>query len=74
MTRRSLPGVVVLTSMSILPHHLPSQSGANGKESTQKTPVHSTPPFPSAPVCLMASAVQWDPTAMKLSSSLPPSP
>ena len=34
-----------------------SQSDANGKKSTQKTPMHSTPPFPSAPVGLMASAV-----------------
>ena len=25
---------------------------------------HSTPPFPSAPVCLMASTVQWVPTVM----------
>ena len=41
-----------------------AESGANGKESAQKTPTHSTPPFLSAPVCLMASAVQWDPTVM----------
>ena len=33
-------------------------------EDTQKTPTHSTPPFPSAPACLMASTVPRDPTAM----------
>ena len=42
---------------------LPSQSDVNGKMFAWKTPAHSTPPFPSAPACLMASAVQWVPTA-----------
>ena len=41
-----------------------SQSNANRKKSTQKMPMHSTPPFLSAPVHLMASAVLQDPTVM----------
>ena len=53
-----------LTSMAVLPPHPLSQLDTNRKESTQKTPAHSTPHFPSAPACLMASAVQWDPKAM----------
>ena len=48
--------------------HSPSPSAKSvrhkQKMSTQKKPAHSTPPFPSAPVCLMASAVQWALTAM----------
>ena len=64
MTRRSLPGLVALASMAILPPHLPSQLDANRKRSAQKTPAHSTPPYPSAPVCLTGSADQWDPTVM----------
>ena len=55
---------MALASMAILPPHPLSQSDANGKKSAQKTPAHSTPPFPPAPVGLMASAVQWDPTVM----------
>ena len=64
MNRKSLPGVMALTSSAIPPPHLLGQSDTNGKKSTQKTPTHSTPLFPSAPVDLMASAVQRDPTAM----------
>ena len=63
-SRRSLPGFAAVTSMAIpLPHPL-SQSDANEKMSTQKTPAHSTQPFPSVPAPLTASTVQWDPTAM----------
>ena len=69
MNRTSLPGVTALASMAILPPHLLSQLDANGKKSTQKTPTHSTPHFLSAPVGLTASTVQWDPTAMLLSST-----
>ena len=64
VSRRSLPGLAALTSMAIPLPHLPSQSDTNRKMSTRKTPAHSTQPFLSAPVPLMASAVQWDPTAM----------
>ena len=62
--RRSLPGLMALTSMAVPPPHPLSQLDANRKRFAQKTPTHSTPPFPSAPAHLMASAVQWDPTAM----------
>ena len=41
-----------------------SQPDANRKMFAQKTSACSTPPFPSAPVCLMASTVQLAPTAM----------
>ena len=57
MNSTSLPGVMALASMAIPPPCLPSQSDANGKKSTQKTPAHSTPHFLSAPVGLTASAV-----------------
>ena len=62
--RKRLPGVTALRSMAVLPHHLPSQSGANGKESAQTTPTHSTSHSPSAPAHLTASTVQRDPTVM----------
>ena len=55
---------MALTSVAIPPPCLLSQSDTNEKKSTQKTPTHSTPPFPSAPEHLTASAVQWDPTVM----------
>ena len=74
MNKRSLQGVMALTSMAIPPPHLPSQSDTNGIESAQKTPAHSTPHFPLAPACSMATTVQQDPTVMLPSSSLPPSP
>ena len=64
MNRTSLPGVTALASVAVLPPHLPSQLDTNGKKSTQKTPAHSTLHFPSAPVGLTASTVQWDPTAV----------
>ena len=64
MNRRSLLGVMALTSTAVPPHHLPSQLDTNRKESAQKTPTHSTPHSPSAPAHLMASTVQWDPTVM----------
>ena len=64
MNRRSLPGIAALTSAALPPPHPLSQSDTNEKKSTQKTPAHSTPPFPSAPVHLMASAVQQVPTVM----------
>ena len=62
--RRSLQRLTAPTSAAIPLPQLPSQLDANGKMFARKTPTHSTPPFPSAPVCLMASAVQWVPTAM----------
>ena len=62
--RRSLPRLMALTSTAIPLPHLPSQSDANRKMFAWKTPAHSTPPFPSAPACLMASAVQRAPTVM----------
>ena len=57
MNRTSLPGVMAHTSVAVLPPCPLSQSDAKEKRSTQKTPMHSTPPFPSAPVGLMASTV-----------------
>ena len=69
--RRSLPGLMALASAGIPLPHLLSQSDPNGKMFTQKTPAHSTPPFPSAAACLMASAVQLAPTAM-VTELLPP--
>ena len=62
--RRSLQRLTALTSMAIPLPQPPSQSDTNGKMFTWKTPTHSTPLFPSAPACLMASAVQCVPTAM----------
>ena len=72
--RTSLSGVMALMSTAIPPPHLPSQMDISRKRPTQKTHVNSTPPSPLAPVGLMASAVQWDPTVRQLSSILPPSP
>ena len=71
VSRRCLPGLVALTSMAVPLPHLLSQLDANGKMSTQRA---TTQPFPSAPVPLTASAVQWNPTVMELSFCLPPSP
>ena len=64
MNRRSLPRVTTLASAVILLPHPLSKLDTNGKKSTQKTPTHSTLPFPAAPVGLMAFTVQQDPTAM----------
>ena len=56
------PQSPALTGVAVLLYCLLSQSGINGKESTQKTPTHSTPHSLSALVHLMASTVQWDPS------------
>ena len=72
--RRSLPGLMALASVGIPFPHPQSQLDPNRKIFTRKTPAHSTPPFPSAPACLMAFAVQLAPTAMGLSCCLLPSP
>ena len=58
---RSLPGFVAFASVAIPLPHLPSQSDPNGKMFAQKTPTHSTLPFPPAPACLTASTVQLAP-------------
>ena len=55
MNRICLPGVTALTSMAVPPPNPLSQLDTNGKKSAQKTPTHSTPPFPSAPAGLTAS-------------------
>ena len=72
MARRSLPRIAALATTAVPLPRLPSQSDANGKMSAWKTPAHSSQPSPSAPVPLMASAVQQDPTAME-PSFCPPS-
>ena len=72
--RTNLPRVTVLASMDVPPSHLLSQPDVSRKRPTQKTPMNSTPPFPLAPMGLMAFVVHWDPTARQPSSSLPPSP
>ena len=73
-SRRSLPGLRALSSVAVLLPHPLSQSDANRKMSTWRATAHSTQPFPSAPVPLTASTVQWDPTVMEPSFCLPPSP
>ena len=72
MARRGLPRHADLTSMAVPPPHPPNQSDANGKMSAWRGTAHSTQLFLSAPVPLMASAAQWDPTAMEPSLCLPP--
>ena len=74
VSSRGLSGLMALTSMAIPLPHLPSQLDVNGKMSTWRAATHSTQLFPSAPVPLMASAVQRDPTVMEPSFCLPPSP
>ena len=60
--RRSLPSPTVLTSMAVCLLPPPSQPDANREIFARKTLVQSTPPFPSAPACSMASAVPWVPS------------
>ena len=62
--RRSLQRPAVLTSAAICLLPLLGQPDANGEIFTWKTLVWSTPLFPSAPACLMASAVQRVPSVM----------
>ena len=73
-SRRSLPGLMALASAAVPLPHLPSQSDTNGNMSTRRATAHSTQLFPSAPVPLTASTVQWDPTVMEPSFCPPPSP
>ena len=52
---------MALISAAVPPLHLLSHMQARGKRPAQKTPMNSTPPFPLAPLGLMASAVQQGP-------------
>ena len=67
------PRVTALTNAAGPQLHLPSQMNVSGRRPTQKTPANSTPLSPLAPLGLMASTVQWGPTAKQLSSNLLPS-
>ena len=60
---RSLQSPAVLTNKAICLLLPLSQLDVNGEIFTRKTLVQSTPPFLSAPACLMASTVQWVPSA-----------
>ena len=64
MIRQSLQRPTPLASMAICPLLPQSQLDANKKIFTRRTLARLTPPFPSAPACLMASAVRWVPSVM----------
>ena len=57
MIKQSLQRPAALTSVAIHPLLPQGQPDVNEKIFTWRTLAQSTPPFPSAPVCLIASAV-----------------
>ena len=63
MARRSLQRLTVLASVVVHLLPPPGQLEANKEIFMWKTLVWLTPLFPSAPACLMASTVQWVPSA-----------
>ena len=63
MARRSLQRPACLTSAAIHLLPLQGQPDANKEIFVWRTLARSTPPFPLAPACLMASVVQRVPSA-----------